>query len=115
MHGAATEKLSTVQWCGSKENAARLDLLRSAARVCACRHDFHLDCTTADCRYMLWGMMRAPTVPTARGRAALGSRGRTSPEVDQYNAHAYGHTAQAVFKQGDPLLHMQAVQLSRYL
>ncbi len=41
--------------------------------------DTDLDCTTADWRYMLCGMIRAPTVPTARGRAAFGSRGRTRP------------------------------------
>lgn len=34
---------------------------------------------------MLWGMMRAPTVPTARGRAALGNRGMTSPESNLTN------------------------------
>ena len=44
---------------------------------CVC--DANLDCTTADWRYMLWGMIRAPTVPTARGKAAFGSRGRTKP------------------------------------
>lgn len=53
-------------------------------------------------------------MPTARGRAALGSRGRARPEINQCNAHVYGDTAQAIFKKGDPLLHMQAVQLSRY-
>ena len=45
---------------------------------------------------MLWGMMRAPTVPTARGRAALGSRGRTRPESKQHTAHTYAHAAQTV-------------------
>jgi hypothetical protein len=35
--------------------------------------------TRAECRYMLWGMMTAPTIPTAWETAPTGTEGTANP------------------------------------